>query len=179
MNQSHSPNPASVALMTCPHKSIPSPRSSQCHAPHGSPPQINSIAPIQLHAPMEYPHKSISSFTSSQCRTPMACPYKSVPSPWFSPAPPWRVPASVTPQWRAPTKQSHLPDPVVCPHDEVEFAIGALDHRSPLAPTSATSLWHQPKNSLSTLMSLAYGLLNDALQLVNELSSLAVVTFGE
>ena len=60
--------------------------------PHGSLPQINSIAPIQLRAPMEYPHKSISSFTSSQCRTPMACPYKSIPSPWFSPSPPWCVP---------------------------------------------------------------------------------------
>ena len=97
MNHSHSPNPASVALMTRPHKSIPSPRSIQCDAPHGSPPQINSIAPIQLCAPMEYPHKSISSFTSNQCRTPMAFPYKSIPSPWFSPVPPWRGTASVTP----------------------------------------------------------------------------------
>ena len=92
MNQSHSPNPASVALMTRPHKSIPSPRSSQCDVPHGSPPQINSIAPIQLRAPMEYPHKSISSFTSNQCCTP----------------------------WRSATNQSHLPDSVPCPHDVVQ-----------------------------------------------------------
>ena len=79
--------PVSSALMTRPHKTIPSPRSSKCHSPHGSPPQINSIAPIQLRAPMEYPHKSISSFTSSQCHTPMACLHKSIPSLWSSRAP--------------------------------------------------------------------------------------------
>ena len=93
------------------HESIPSPRSSQCRAapwrthinqshrpdlvsvvPHGTPPQINSITPIQSRAPMACPHNSIPSRTSSQSRTPRACPHKLIPFPWSSHAPPWHVP---------------------------------------------------------------------------------------
>ena len=95
--------------LASPHESIPSPRSSQCRAPplrahinqshrpdlvsvvrpHGSPPQINSIAPIQSRAPMARPH--------TQSHRPH--------------------PASVAPPWHAPTNQSHLPYPVARPHD--------------------------------------------------------------
>ena len=95
----------SATILLChlarPHESIPSPRSRQCRAPplrahinqshrpdlvsvvhpHGSPPQINYITPIQSRAPMARPHNSIPSPRSSQRHTPMACPHKSIPSP--------------------------------------------------------------------------------------------------
>ena len=103
----------SATILLChlvrPHESIPLPRSSQCRAPllrahinqsyrpdlvsvvrpHGSPPQINSITPIQSCASMARP--------LTQSHRPH--------------------PASVLPPWRAPTNQSHLPDPVAHPHD--------------------------------------------------------------
>ena len=125
----------SATILLChlarPHESIPSPRSSQCHAPplrahinqshhldlvsvvrpHGSPPQINSITLIQSRTPMARPHNSILSPISSQCRTPMACPHKSIPSPRSSRAPPWRVPIN----------QCHCPIPasVAHPHKSI------------------------------------------------------------
>ena len=114
-----------------PNESIPLLRSSQCHAPplhthinrshcldlvsvlraHSSPPQINSITPIQSHAPMARPHNSIPSPTSSQCRTRMGCPHKSIPSPRSSRAPPWCVPIN----------QYHRPVPasVAHPHKSI------------------------------------------------------------
>ena len=111
-------------------------QSSQCHAPswhahinqsphpdlasvmrpHGSPPQINSIAPIQLCAPLEYPHKSISSFTSSQCRTPMSCPRKSIPSLWSSRAP-MTCPSQCHTPMACPLKSIPSPRSSCVPHD--------------------------------------------------------------
>ena len=106
-----------------PHKSMPSPCSSVAY-PHGTPPSINPITPIQpvSRAPMNQshcpdpasvacPHESIPSPWSSQCRPPpppMAHPHKSIPSPRSSHAPPWCIPIN----------QSHRPDPacVARPH---------------------------------------------------------------
>ena len=154
-----------------PHEPIPLPQSSQCRAPplrahinqshrpdlvsvvrpHGSPPQINSITPIQSRAPMARPHNSIPSPTSSQCRTPMACLHKSIPSPQSSRAPPWRVPIN----------QCHRPIPasVAHPHKSIpsprssqcreppsinKCVRGAPDCRPPHFSTIATSNWLPP-----------------------------------
>ena len=120
--------------LASPHKSIPSPRSSQCSAPplrthlnqshrpdlvsvvrpHGTPPQINSIAPIQSRAPMARPH--------TQSHRPH--------------------PASVGPPWHAPTNQSHLPYPVARPHD----ASPLINAIAPFQPVSCTPInqYHHP-----------------------------------
>ena len=158
MNQSHSPiQPVLRALMTRPHKSIPSPRSSQCHVPHGSPPQINSIAPIQLCAPMLYPHKSISSFTSSQCRTPMACPPKINPISLIQSRPhdvsqpvshPNGVPPQISPiqscaPMTYPINQFHRTDPtrVACPTAHPHKSIP-----SPWSSQCGVPPWKAPLN---------------------------------
>ena len=107
--------PVSRALMTRPHKSIPSPRSSQCHAPpwFASTNQFHRPDPVvrpPWNTPINQSHHSHPASVAPPCRVPTN------QSHLFDPvAPPWRVPASVTPQWRAPSNQSHLPDPVVCP----------------------------------------------------------------
>ena len=98
--------PVSRAPIACPHKSIPSPGSSQCRVPPWLSPTNQFHHPIQSRAPMARPHNSIPSPTSSQCHTPMACPHKSIPSPRSSRAPPWRVPIN----------QCHCPVPASVAH---------------------------------------------------------------
>ena len=125
INQSHRPDPASVAFPWCattnqshrpdrlrdpithPHKSMPSPRSSVVY-PHGTSPSINPITPVQpvSHAPMERPHKSHSHHPDPAS---VACPHESIPLPWSS--------QCHVPPWHIPPNQSHHPDPVVHPHD--------------------------------------------------------------
>ena len=121
MNQSHSPNPA---IVTRPHDaptgSIPHPDLASVIRPHGSPPQINSIAPIQLRAP---------------CNTPINQSHKSHP-------------ASVAPPWRAPTNQSHLSDPVAPPYDvsqPVSNPNGMLPQINPIAPIQP--VLHAPRHT--------------------------------
>ena len=124
-------NHTALCHLACSHESIASPWSSQCRMPpwrahinqshrpdlvsvvrpHGIPPQINSIAPIQSCAPMACPHNSIPSPTSNKCRTPIVCPHKSIPFPRSNCAPPWRVPIN----------QCHRPIPasVAHPHKSI------------------------------------------------------------
>ena len=81
--------PMTHVPIACPHKSIPSRRSSQ------------------FVRPMALPQKSIPSPRSSRA------------PPWHAPITQSHCPhpASVAPPWHAPTNQSHLPDPVAHPHD--------------------------------------------------------------
>ena len=154
----------SAPILLChlerPHESIPSPRSSQCRAPplrahinpshradlvsvvrpHGSPPQINSITPIQLRAPMARPHNSIPSPTSSQCRTPMAC------SPQINPISPIQSRTPMTrPHKLMPLPRSRGPVPAIVahPHKSIPSPRSSqcreppsIKHISPIQPGS-------------------------------------------
>ena len=111
--------------MACPHKSIPSPRSSR--APPWRVPINQCHCPIP--ASVAHPHKSVPSPRPSQCheapsikpigpikpgsRAPMARPYESVSSPQSCQCP--------KASWYAPMNQPHRPDPgnVACPHESI------------------------------------------------------------
>ena len=127
--------------MTLPHKSIPSPRSI-ASVIHGSPPQINSIAPIQLRAPWNTPINQSHNSHPASVAPPWRAPTNQ--SHLFDPvASPWRVPASVKSQWRAPSNQSHLPNPVVCPHYVSHKSI-LLPRSSPCCMPHGTPPWINP-----------------------------------